>query len=285
MRDLSLPKTRARVRYSKGSKRRAAVLSQFLRELTESTQLPERFYELLVLSRSDWHDRLSAPYGPPLTRVQHGKLRVIAAADYPERLVKSLDGLRLRAAQQGYQTPSTWPEFFDVLIGIAWGSTACVHLGLATRVFWLDKLTATAFFARAYCYPRRQLKQSRRQRLASEEARGHQCTTNNRVDSSRESQVGAWFAVCAAAGNMVKHTRAPHGLRPTLILQGHVGLAALALTEDDTAWHTWQSLLKDLPKSHGKADMTQGHIRLREFMNAYPKIFTLNDFIKAGDDD
>ncbi len=345
MRDLALPKTRARVRYSKGSKRRSAVLAQFLRELTQTTQLPETFYELVVLSRSDWHDRLSAPYGLPLTRVHHGKLRVVAAADYPERLVKSLDGLRLAAAQRGHQTPSSWPEFFDMLIGVAWGSTACVQLGLTTRVYWLDTLTATALFIRAYCYApkqaqdrqprheqlaRQQLQDQRLQdlqlpdqelpgqklpgqklpgqKLPGQELPGqqplHQGSTREQlvvgddahvrqlpphptdhddVDSSQEARVQAWFAVCAAAGTMVAHARTPHGLRPTLILQGHLGLAALALAADVTAWRTWQHIIQELPKPRGKADMTQGHIRLAEFVSRYPKVAILNDFIRASE--
>ncbi|MEM6431003.1 MAG: hypothetical protein AAF708_17330 [Deinococcota bacterium] len=300
LRDLALPETRARVRYSKGSKRRAAVLAQFLADLTESAQLPEAFYELLVLSRSDWHDRLSAPYGLPLTRVQHGKLRVIAAADYPERLVKSLDGLRLTAAQRGYQTPSTWPEFFDMLIGVAWGSTACLQLGLATRIFWVDTLTATALFARAYCYPRRRRKRCnqdqqnqydptplQQQDDASKTASKIDAakTTLGHLDSARQQRLQAWFAVCAAAGDRVQHKRAPHGLRPKLILQGHMGLAALDLTTDTSAWHVWQELIQNLPKSHGKADVTHVHIRLIDFIETHPQMTALSEFIHLDDRD
>ena len=83
-----------------------------------SSDVPVDGFELLVLTRSDWQARLHAPYGLPLARVRD--MRVIAAADYPERLVKRLDGLLLEAAERGYDAPSGWRELFDVLVGVRW---------------------------------------------------------------------------------------------------------------------------------------------------------------------
>ncbi len=222
-----------RVRYSPGCKRRAASLAQFLRDLSVAGEVPVDGFELLVLTRSDWQARLHAPYGLPLARVRD--MRVIAAADYPERLVKRLDGLLLEAAERGYDAPSGWRELFDVLVGVCWAQVM-TPAELRTGVFWLDTLLAQG-----------QLWQA--------------CTDANVLDPQRLQQ---WWQVCAAK-EWGWVARAPHRPLERIRACGQWGLVAMRLLEEDN-WPKLVDIVRTLPRERGRVASVSAKKRLEHWL-------------------
>lgn len=141
-------------RHSAGSRRRAAALRRFLLDLHEAGRaeldLPDKL-ELLVVNKSDWGSLFSYPYGLPFTRTKAGGggVSIVAAADYPTKLLRRWDGILLRAAQCGQRAPGELPEFLDLLVGHEWGHAAANLSGLRTRVKWFDEFMATYLFLAA----------------------------------------------------------------------------------------------------------------------------------------
>jgi len=222
-----------RVRYSPGCKRRAASLAQFLRDLSVAAAVPVDSFELLVLTRSDWQARLQASYGLPLARVR--ETRIIAAADYPERLVKGLDGMLLDAAERGFDAPSGWRELFDVLVGVCWAQVT-TPAELRTGVFWLDTLLAQG-----------QLWQAG--------------TDANALDPQRLQQ---WWQVCAA-GKRGWVARAPQRPLERICAYGHWGLVAMRLLEEDN-WPKFVDSVHTLPRERGRVDSASAKKRLEHWL-------------------
>ncbi len=135
-------------RFSGGARRRAAQLQGFLRDLSEAaTPLgPLQGAELLVIGSRDWRRLFSYPYGLPFTRSKPGGVSIVAAADYPPRLLRRFDAPLLRAAQAGERAPGDVREFLDLLVGHEWGHAAANLSGLRFRVKWLDEFMATYLF-------------------------------------------------------------------------------------------------------------------------------------------
>lgn len=222
-----------RVRYSAGCKRRAASLTQFLRDVAVASRVPVDSFELLVLQRSDWQARLQAPYGLPLVRKREG--RVIAAADYPERLVKSLDNVLMDAANRGVDAPSGWRELFDVLIGVRWAQ-AVMPADLYAGVYWLDVLLAQGLVWQA-------------------------CISHQVLDTTRLAQ---WWQVCAAGEQhvvAVAPRRAPEVIR----LHGHMGLVAMRFI-DEGDWSALLEEVRNLARKHGKVASVDAKKKLEHWL-------------------
>ena len=144
-------------RFSKGAQRRTAQLRRFLGEL-QAGAAPHlgdlSSTELLIVSRQDWKALFSYPYGLPFIRThkaaQDGpRISIVAAADYPPRMLRRWDDILVRAAQAGEHAPGDVREFLDLLIGHEWGHAAANRAGLRSRVKWLDEFMATYLFLAA----------------------------------------------------------------------------------------------------------------------------------------
>jgi hypothetical protein len=149
---LELPDPVLRTYYSRGARRRAAALQRFLRALHDAASSHLAIapgLALLVVNRRDWHLLFSYPYGLPFTRNRGAVSHVIAAADYPNRLLQRFDAVALRAASAGAKPPGEVREFLDLLVGHEWGHAAANLSGLRSRVKWLDELLATYLFLAA----------------------------------------------------------------------------------------------------------------------------------------
>ena len=139
-------------RFSKGAQRLAAQLRRFLGELQAGAapHLGEvSDAELLVVSRRDWQKLFSYPYGLPFTRTQKGGVSIVAAADYPPRMLRRWDDILVRSALAGEDAPGDVREFLDLLIGHEWGHAAANRAGLRVRVKWMDEFMATYLFLAA----------------------------------------------------------------------------------------------------------------------------------------
>lgn len=144
-----LPDPRLPARHSAGARRRAAQLQGFLRELhgvAVRELAPHGEVELLVVSKADWKQLYSYPYGLPFTRSRPGGVHVVVAADYPPRMLRRFDDLLLAAARAGAPAPGDLREFLDLLAGHEWGHAVANLAGLRTRVRWLDEWLATYLF-------------------------------------------------------------------------------------------------------------------------------------------
>ena len=147
-----LPDTRVPARYSRGRKRRALELQRFLSALhaaAEQRLEVRRPVELVVLTAGDWRQVISYSYGFPFTRTVGGSVMVVAAGDYPIRMLERFERLALRATQAGERPPGDGREFLDLLIGHEWGHAAANLAGLRTRVKWIDELLASYLFLAA----------------------------------------------------------------------------------------------------------------------------------------
>ena len=143
-------------RHSKGARLRAAQLQRFLSELQAGSAAHLGTLsgaELLVVSRRDWQRLFSYPYGLPFTRThkaeQGPSVSIVAAADYPPRMLRRWDDILVRSAQAGEGAPGDVREFLDLLIGHEWGHAAANLSGLRSRVKWLDEFMATYLFLTA----------------------------------------------------------------------------------------------------------------------------------------
>jgi hypothetical protein len=105
--------------------------------------------ELLVINHDDWRRLFSYPYGLPFTRTRPGGVRVVAAADYPARLLSRWEPILLRAAVRGHAPPGPVAEFLDLLVGHELGHGAANLSGLRSRVKWFDEFMATYLFLAA----------------------------------------------------------------------------------------------------------------------------------------
>ena len=145
-----LPDPVLAARFSGGARRRAGQLQGFLKGLSEAaTPLgPLEGAELLVIGSGDWRRLFSYPYGLPFTRSKPkgAGVSIVAAADYPPRLLRRFDDVLLRAAGAGERAPGDVREFLDLLIGHEWGHAAANLSGLRFRVKWLDEFMATYLF-------------------------------------------------------------------------------------------------------------------------------------------
>ncbi|MDZ7704400.1 MAG: hypothetical protein U5L04_07965 [Trueperaceae bacterium] len=156
-----LPDDTLPARHSKGAKRRTAQLQRFLKTLHEEMGgwlEPSGTVTFVVLNRHDWRQVVRHPYGLPFIRNERRdakadrsadegpRVHIVAAADYPERLLHRWDELFVRAAHAGEQPPGDLREFLDLLIGHEWGHAAANLSGLRSRVKWLDEFMATYIF-------------------------------------------------------------------------------------------------------------------------------------------
>lgn len=135
-----------RTRHSVGARRRAAALQRFLGALQEASAPrlePTHAPELLVLGASDWARLLSAPYGLPLARLA-GTPRVLAAAAYPERLLRRFDAVLLAAARGGLAAPGELREFLDLLTALEWARASLGPAGLKSALPRLNEVNAAA---------------------------------------------------------------------------------------------------------------------------------------------
>lgn len=138
--------------HSSRARVRAAQLARFIHQLHRLGERRLGALEgltLLVISHDDWRRLFSYPYGLPFTRTHPGGVRVVAAADYPARLLSRWDAILLRAANQGYAPPGPVAEFLDLLVGHEWGHGAANLSGLRSRVKWFDEFMATYLFLAA----------------------------------------------------------------------------------------------------------------------------------------
>lgn len=152
----SLGGTPISTRYSAGAQRRAAQLGRFIGELHEAAapKLHAAAPHLLVVNRRDWKKLFSYPYGFSFAREtkqsnkdnSDRRVSIVAAADYPERLLHRFDAVLVRAAKEKIMPPGELREFFDLFIGQQWGYAAANLAGLRTRVRWLDELFASYLF-------------------------------------------------------------------------------------------------------------------------------------------
>lgn len=148
----SLPDALVPARHSTGARRRSAQLQRFVRPLEAAARrsLPvEGEVQLLVASASDWRQLCSYPYGLPFARTTGSLVSLVAARDYPQRLLARFDDVLLRAGRNGVRAPADIREFLDLLLGHEWGHAAANRSGLRTRVRWFDELMATFLFAQA----------------------------------------------------------------------------------------------------------------------------------------
>lgn len=123
-------------RYSNSASvaRRAGQLRHFLldKQLTLEQHLPAREVaklELWVLSRRDWSQLTSRPYGLAFLHQQV----IVAPAAYHPGLIERLDSILLEAASHGLRAPGEVRELFDLLIAYVWCKAALKILGYPQR--------------------------------------------------------------------------------------------------------------------------------------------------------
>jgi hypothetical protein len=148
----SLPDAPLPTRHSPRARLRAAQLARFsgqLQQVGEAHLGGSKGLELWVIDAHDWRRLFRYPYGLPFTRTYPGGVRIVAAADYPARLIARWDPILLRAAQAGHSAPGPVTEFLDLLIGHEWGHGAANLSGLRSRVKWFDEFMATYLFLAA----------------------------------------------------------------------------------------------------------------------------------------
>lgn len=140
-------------RHSGGARVRTAHLLGFLQPLhavATAALGPTGEVSLVVVDAADWRRLFRYPYGLPFTRNLPGPTAVIvAAADYPERLLRRFDDPLLRAAKAGVRPPGQPTEMLDLMIGHEWGHAVANLSGLRTGVKWLDEFMATYLFVQA----------------------------------------------------------------------------------------------------------------------------------------
>ncbi|HEX7021607.1 MAG TPA: hypothetical protein VF171_02040, partial [Trueperaceae bacterium] len=116
----ALPAPLPSTRYSHGARRRAAELQRFVRGLqrTAGRELALRgSLELVVVDAGDWRKLFGRTYGPAFARARPAGASVIAAADYPPRLLRRFDEVFLRAAQAGERAPLEAGACLDLWVG------------------------------------------------------------------------------------------------------------------------------------------------------------------------
>ncbi len=147
-----LPDSSIPASYSAGARRRAAQLQRFLKTLQAAARpvlgLREN-PELLVVGRSDWRHLFRYPYGPPFTRTRGAKVSIVAAAEYPPRVLHRFDGVLLQAAKAGTGAPGDVREYLDLLLGHEWGHAVAALSGIRTGLRWFDELMASYLFLAA----------------------------------------------------------------------------------------------------------------------------------------
>lgn len=121
-----LPSAAIAGRYSKDSKCRAIQIRQFLLDLHATLPHDERVegLELILVNRNDWRALSSYPYArsfarkaPKAQQQASSRVQIFAPADYPERLIKKFEPLRLLMPSQ---PSSEARSFLDMCIGYAW---------------------------------------------------------------------------------------------------------------------------------------------------------------------
>jgi len=147
----SLPTAGLPTNYSPaaGIRTRAAQLQAFLGGLqacASCSLASPGLLKLLVVNRADWRALTSYPYGFPVLRTRRAVTSMIAAADYPSRMLRSFDDILLFSGQTGRYPPGRVPEFLDLLIGQRWGYAFLGLLGVRTRIRWFDEILATHLF-------------------------------------------------------------------------------------------------------------------------------------------
>lgn len=142
------------MRYSVNTLRRAAQMQRFLKELMQASNASKRL-ELLVLSRSDWYNLSSFPYGLPLSKTKKDpetnlfNATLFVAADYPPRLLQRFDAPLLKAAKEGYKAPGEPRELLDLLAGCEWAHALLLSNREQTNEKWQDEIRVVSSFTQA----------------------------------------------------------------------------------------------------------------------------------------
>jgi|SRR5690606_8012926 len=139
-------------RHSAGARLRTSQLLGFLLPLQAAALpvlQPRGEVSLVVVDSGDWRSIFNYPYGLPFTRNLPDAAVVVAAADYPERLLRRFDDPLLRAAKAGVKAPGQVGELLDLMVGHEWGHAVANRSGLRTGVKWLDEFMATYLFVQA----------------------------------------------------------------------------------------------------------------------------------------
>lgn len=219
-------------RHSSGARVRTAHLLGFLLPLQRAAKPvlePSGAVSLVVAHASDWRRIFSYPYGLPFTRNLPDAAVIVAAADYPERLLTRFDDPLLRAAKAGARAPGHVGELLDLMIGHEWGHAIANRSGLRTGVKWLDEFMATYVFVQAL--------------LATGGKSSHEL-------------LAAWAGVQVAADAELKgalddfeYPRGRMGLAQLLWFQGVFTQRALALAPE-RGWSLALQLREALPAEH-----------------------------------
>lgn len=208
----SLSDPRLATRHSVGAQRRAVQMQGFLRALQGAAEAQALLQapELLVLNAEDWRRLVRHPYGPPLTR----GAGVVAAADYPERLLRRFDPVLLAAGRRGLQAPGELREYFDLLVGLEWAHAVLPGAGLKSRLFWLNELTASLLL------------------LLALEAAGYFGARERLLAWARLGEAGSGLESASLSDYAYPRSRMP--LAPALLLQGR--FFAFAETLEPEGW-------------------------------------------------
>jgi len=226
------PQAELDARHSSGARVRTAHLLGFLLPLQRAAKPvlePSGAVSLVVADASDWRRIFSYPYGLPFTRNLPDSAVIVAAADYPERLLTRFDDPLLRAAKAGVKAPGQVGELLDLMVGHEWGHAIANRSGLRTGVKWLDEFMATYLFVQAL--------------LATGGSASHELLT-------------AWAGVQVAADAELKgalddfeYPRGRMGLAQLLWFQGVFTQRALAIAPE-RGWDLALELRRALPGEH-----------------------------------
>ena len=212
---------------------------------------PEGRVTLVVADGSDWRRIFSYSYGLPFTRNLPDAAVIVAAADYPERLLKRFDDPLLRAAKAGAKAPGHIGELLDLMIGHEWGHAIANRSGLRTGVKWLDEFMATYLLVQAL--------------LATGGSRSHELLT-------------AWAGVQVAATDELKgalddfeYPRGRMGLARLMWFQGVFTQRALALAPE-RGWDLALELQEALPAEH-KGRVSSALVRIEPSFRSWFSVF------------
>lgn len=226
------PQPELPARHSGGARVRTSHLLGFLLPLQRaagSVLQPQGEVSLVVVDAGDWRSIFNYPYGLPFTRNLPDAAVIVAAADYPERLLRRFDDPLLRAAKAGVRAPGQVSELLDLMVGHEWGHAVANRSGLRTGVKWLDEFMATYLFVQALI------------------ATG---------GSASRDMLTAWSGVQVAAHDELKgalddfeYPRGRMGLAQLLWFQGVFTQRALALAPT-RGWELALALRAALPAEH-----------------------------------
>ena len=245
-------------RHSRGARLRTSQLLGFLLPLQRAAKTvlePRGEVSLVVADASDWRRIFSYPYGLPFTRNLPDAAVIVAAADYPERLLRRFDDPLLRAAKAGVKAPGQVSELLDLMVGHEWGHAIANRSGLRTGVKWLDEFMATYLFVQAL--------------VVTGGSRSHEL-------------LAAWAGVQVAADDELKgaldgfeYPRGRMGLAQLLWFQGVFTQRALALAPE-RGWDLALALREALPAEH-KGRVSSALVEIEPSFKRWFAVFGVSD--------